>query len=212
MLAHHRRGRESPGLLLRQTQALSIANVKDQARRAEDGFSVDMPLKPAEEPLLAAHLVTPRALYSHHGIYVGQGRVIHYAGLANGFRSGPVEEISLQQFAYGRRVWIRQDARRFDRSEVVQRARSRLGERCYRILTNNCEHFCVWALRDEYFSEQVERLAVKVRAIKQTFPQELHVRTRYIHRPDQALVAGPFDSAADSSTAVSSNRPSPGTS
>ena len=25
-------------------------------------------------------------------------------------------------------------------------ARSRLGERSYRILTNNCEHFCEWCL------------------------------------------------------------------
>jgi hypothetical protein len=30
-----------------------------------------------------------------------------------------------------------------------ERARSRLGESRYRLLTNNCEHFCSWALRDE---------------------------------------------------------------
>src|SRR5262245_59687729 len=48
------------------------------------------------DPPLAAHLVTPRALYTHHGIYVGNGRVIHYAGLAHGLRRGPVEEVSLE--------------------------------------------------------------------------------------------------------------------
>jgi Lecithin retinol acyltransferase len=32
-------------------------------------------LQRGEEPPLAAHLITPRALYTHHGIYVGNGRV-----------------------------------------------------------------------------------------------------------------------------------------
>jgi hypothetical protein len=118
----------------------------------------DWLLRAGEEPALAAHLVTPRKLYSHHGIYVGNGRVIHYAGLAHGWRRGPVEEVSLEHFAHGRHVRVRNDSPRFDRSEVVARARSRLGERSYRVLTNNCEHFCAWALRGENRSLQVERL------------------------------------------------------
>jgi hypothetical protein len=42
---------------------------------------------------------------------------------------------------------------------VVERARSRLGECRYRLLTNNCEHFCSWALRDESRSKQIECLS-----------------------------------------------------
>jgi hypothetical protein len=118
----------------------------------------DWLLHAGEEPPLAAHLVTPRKLYSHHGIYVGNGRVIHYSGLAHGWRRGPVEEVSLEHFAHGRHVRVRNDSPRFDRGEVVARARSRLGERSYRVLTNNCEHFCAWALRGENRSLQVERL------------------------------------------------------
>ncbi len=34
--------------------------------------------------------------------------------------------------------------------------RARLSERRYRILMNNCEHCCSWALRDECRSRQVE--------------------------------------------------------
>jgi hypothetical protein len=124
----------------------------DNVRSAHDWL-----LHVGEEPLLASHLVTPRRLYSHHGIYVGNGRVIHYAGLANGWRRGPVEEVSLERFAHGREVRVCSDSARFDRSEVVARARSRLGERSYRVLTNNCEHFCTWALRGENRSLQVER-------------------------------------------------------
>ena len=127
--------------------------------------SRDWPFGSGEEPPLASHLVTRRALYSHHGIYVGNGRVIHYAGLAHGLQRGPVEDVSLQQFSHGRGIRVRHDPPRFDRREVVERARSRLGERSYRVLTNNCEHFCAWALRGESRSPQVERLCAPSRAV-----------------------------------------------
>jgi hypothetical protein len=64
-------------------------------------------------------------------------------------RGDPIEEISLQRFARGYDSWIRHDARIFDRGEVVERARTRLGEDSYRVLTNNCQHFCAWALRNQ---------------------------------------------------------------
>ena len=41
--------------------------------------------------------------------------------------------------------------------EIVRRARSRLGENDYRLLTNNCEHFCNWCLDGVSHSAQVER-------------------------------------------------------
>lgn len=102
------------------------------------------------EPPLGAHLVTSRAFYTHHGLYVGGGCVIHYS-------RGRVEEISVAGFADGRGVRIRRELPRFDRREVVERARSRLGEHDYRLLTNNCEHFCAWALQGESRSRQVDR-------------------------------------------------------
>ena len=37
------------------------------------------------------HLVTSRRGYAHHGIYVGGGMVVHYAGLCQLLHSGPVE-------------------------------------------------------------------------------------------------------------------------
>jgi Lecithin retinol acyltransferase len=39
----------------------------------------------------------------------------------------------------------------------VRRARSRIGEDDYRLLTNNCEHFCNWCLCGVSRSAQVER-------------------------------------------------------
>jgi hypothetical protein len=68
-----------------------------------------------------------------------------------------VEEISLARFTGGNPTWVRFDATpNFDRREVILRARSRLGEDSYRLLTNNCEHFCEWCLWDERRSYQVE--------------------------------------------------------
>lgn len=117
-----------------------------------------------EAPPLAAHLVTSRRGYTHHGIYVGDGKVVHYAGLSRSWRSGPVEEVSLAEFAHGRTIRVRTCSNpQFEPREVVTRARSRLGENRYQVLANNCEHFCEWCLRGRNRSSQVERLRNKPR-------------------------------------------------
>jgi Lecithin retinol acyltransferase len=117
---------------------------------------------------LGSHVVTPRRGYLHHGIYVGDGKVVHYAGLSYGLCRGPVEEVSLADFAHGRPVWIRSGAASsFDPREAVHRARSRVGEDCYRLLTNNCEHFCEWCLRGAPRSHQVEALFTLPRRVLQ---------------------------------------------
>ena len=106
---------------------------------------------------VGAHLVAERDGYEHHGIYVGNGQVIHYAGFSRRQRCGPVERISIGCFACGFAVTIQCDASPcYDGEEVARRAGSRLGERNYRLLTNNCEHFCSWCLFGECRSAQVE--------------------------------------------------------
>jgi len=106
-----------------------------------------------------AHLVSSRGWYEHHGIHLGGGRVAHYAGFCYGFHSGPVEEVSLEQFAAGRGFEVRTNVdAAFTPTQVVQRARSRIGERRYNLLANNCEHFCEWAINGRGASRQVERL------------------------------------------------------
>jgi hypothetical protein len=117
----------------------------------------DRPLDPEREPPLGAHMVTPRRGYTHHGIYVGGGRVVQYGGLSWGLRRGPVEEVPLSQFSLGYPVWVRVvGSHWFDQREVVRRARLRLGEDRYSVLTNNCEHFCEWCVHGEHRSYQVD--------------------------------------------------------
>lgn len=114
-----------------------------------------------QEPSPDAHLATVRGRYTHHGLYVGGGQVVHYAGLSREWAAGPVEEVSLAQFADGHRVWvIEHHAVPFSGSRIVQRARSRLGERRYRVLTNNCEHFCNWRISGCSRSPQIKRPAL----------------------------------------------------
>jgi hypothetical protein len=110
------------------------------------------------EPPLGAHITTPRRGYTHHGIYVGHGRVVQYGGLSQGLRIGPVEEVSLERFTHGHAFSIKPaEPGCFAADEVIRRARSRLGECRYDLLTNNCEHFCNWCLRAEPRSYQVDR-------------------------------------------------------
>ncbi|CAG2147830.1 hypothetical protein LMG31506_03687 [Cupriavidus yeoncheonensis] len=123
----------------------------EQQFKHHDGASL------ASDLPLGAHLVTGRHGYAHHGIYAGRGRVIHYAGFAHTLQAGPVEETSLEAFAAGCAVAVRlEPCARFVGVEAVARARSRLGENRYRLLSNNCEHFCSWCLSGESRSEQVE--------------------------------------------------------
>lgn len=122
------------------------------------------PIETTEEPKLGDHLVSPRTGYTHHGIYSGGGKVIHYSGLADGLQSGAIEETTLEAFSNGRGFTIRHyNNPRFKGRYVVDRALSRLEEDLYCVRTNNCEHFCEWCINDEHSSEQVN--SVKALAI-----------------------------------------------
>jgi Lecithin retinol acyltransferase len=129
-----------------------------QFSRPDEPQHRDKLLARGEEPQPGSHVISPRRGYVHHGIYIGDGKVVHYAGLARGRFRGRIEEVSLAEFAYGRSVWTRSsNLPAFVPGDVIRRARSRVGENRYRILRNNCEHFCEWCLRGESRSYQVER-------------------------------------------------------
>jgi hypothetical protein len=125
-----------------------------------------------EHLVAGTHLVIYRRGYTHHGIYLGDGRVVHYAGRIK-YPQGLVEEISLEEFSEGRalRAQKRQTGRFngneiFNANEIVRRARSRLGERRYDLLRNNCEHFCNWCRLGENRSLQVELFTAPVRLMR----------------------------------------------
>lgn len=48
--------------------------------------------------------------------------------------------------------------KKYDRPEIIDRARSRIGENNYRLIFNNCEHFALWCATGINESHQVNRL------------------------------------------------------
>lgn len=115
---------------------------------------------------LGAHLIVKHFGYSHHGIYVGRGRVIHYSGFAHLFRKRPIEITSLQRFAHGKAIHIKNyPSPRYKAKAVVKRMRSRMHENQYHLIINNCEHLCTWAITGIESSTQVERMQRRLTTI-----------------------------------------------
>jgi Lecithin retinol acyltransferase len=154
-----------------------------------------VPAHATQELPLGAHLVTPRRHYTHHGIYVGEGHVIHYAGFARSWQAGPVEEWTLVEFTSAQPLGlIDHPQSRHSAQQIVQRARARLGEQNYHLLRNNCEHFCNECIDGLHHSVQVQSLgrlsslaltcAVGLRSAAQRRPRQTHASIR------QLVVAG----------------------
>ncbi|MGK7873204.1 MAG: lecithin retinol acyltransferase family protein [Xenococcaceae cyanobacterium] len=97
-------------------------------------------------------LLNLQGVYEHHGIDCGNGTVIHYRK-----PSETIERTSLATFAKGNKVYLKQYSVGFCfiPNVVIHRAESRLGERKYNLLFNNCEHFANWCKTGICDSKQV---------------------------------------------------------
>lgn len=101
--------------------------------------------KDADDLQLGDHLWVQRFQYTHHGIYYGDGRLIHY--LIEG-----VTVDSLETFADGsivRRKNSYQSPTKYSPEEIITRAQSKIGEDSYNLAVNNCEHFCRWCRKGD---------------------------------------------------------------
>ena len=118
-----------------------------------------------EELAPGTQLIIRRRGYRHHGIYVGDRRVVHYAGRVR-YPQGLIEEVSLTEFIDGCPLSVGHSPDNSVCGElIVRRARSRLGERRYDIFRNNCEHFCNWCRAGEQRSEQTDSLRWSLRLV-----------------------------------------------
>jgi Lecithin retinol acyltransferase len=109
---------------------------------------------------LGTELIVDELAYRHHGTYLGEGgRIRHPHGL--------IETVPLRSFVGKRRLHAgRRPAELLHGDASVRRARSRLGERRYAIVSNNCERFCSWCQVGESRSKQVDRLLLRIRAVR----------------------------------------------
>ncbi|AXY56511.1 phosphatidylcholine--retinol O-acyltransferase [Acinetobacter chinensis] len=115
---------------------------------------------------LGSHLIVKHFGYSHHGIYVGRGRIIHYSGFAHLFKKRPIEITSLEKFSYGKNITVQTYHNpRYSGRKVVRRMRSRMNENNYHLIVNNCEHLCTWAITGVESSPQVIRMMNRLTTI-----------------------------------------------
>ncbi|HIK30367.1 MAG TPA: lecithin retinol acyltransferase family protein [Oscillatoriales cyanobacterium M59_W2019_021] len=91
-----------------------------------------------------------QGVYEHHGIDCGDGTVIHYRK-----PSETIERTSMETFTRGGKIYICHHEVCYIAETVVMRAESRLGERKYNLLYNNCEHFATWCKTGTSYSTQI---------------------------------------------------------
>jgi len=90
-----------------------------------------------------------RGLFDHVGIATGYGTVIHSSA-----RYGKVMETDLSDFSEGRPIRVVPYSSPMSGSEVVVRARGRIGQG-YNPLVRNCEHFVSWCVSGQARSSQL---------------------------------------------------------
>jgi len=138
-------------------------------------------MEPAKELQAGDVIFTDRGLYQHYGIYAGNGKVIHYAARNGDFGIDVgVRETHLEQFAGDGKYSVVQFkgnttvVKHFSRKETVRRAKSRVGEKSYNLIFNNCEHFAMWCKTGKSRSMQVEK-AVTVAFVLGTVALAAHL-------------------------------------
>ena len=112
------------------TKIDSDFNLRANQRYVPSKYNLDC----ADHICVTRYKPTP---YTHHGLYLGLGLVIHYD-------FNRICIVTLEQFAKGMPIFIVQSKITYSREEVMVRAVSRLGEEKYNLITNNCEHFVRW--------------------------------------------------------------------
>ena len=127
-------------------------------------------------PAVGDHLVVQHFCYTHHGVYVGNGQVIHYQGPS--FSDGQACRIilsTLEDFHGNQSLRvIAHPNRPFSRETGAARAFSRLGEHDYHLLFNNCEHFVLWCIEGQHDSPQVNHTSTALAATGTTLLKSGH--------------------------------------
>ena len=109
------------------------------------------------------HLVSERFCYTHHGLYVGNQKVIHYSGFSKGPFAGPIEIVDLATFTQGKHTYVKSSGHViYSREEAVIRAYSCIGKDSYHLFSNNCEHFVNWCILGIPISMQTDFFIVNV--------------------------------------------------
>ena len=97
-------------------------------------------------------------IYSHHGIYAGEGAVINYKGADKEKRDPAVIITDIDNFLNGGKLRRRNYKERLPYSESLRIAREHLSKKSYSLRMNNCEHFATYCATGKKKSLQVRRV------------------------------------------------------
>jgi Lecithin retinol acyltransferase len=104
------------------------------------------------------HIYVNRIWYTHHGVEVYDGMVVHFSGTPSSKSGATIRKDSLEAFAHGKKIHLRRysDPPPLPPDEAVRNAESNIGESRYHLVWNNCEHFARWCVTGKLKSSQVE--------------------------------------------------------
>lgn len=104
--------------------------------------------------------------YEHFGIYIGYGKVIDFSSDSI-FKENSIRERTLENFLEESQFFYFYDfnieSNEFSEKdtstpeETVNKAKSKLGDKGYNLLTNNCEHFAIWCKTGVHQSRQIDK-------------------------------------------------------
>jgi len=107
-------------------------------------------------------LIHWQGVYEHHGIDCGDGTVIHLRK-----RNQLITRSPFLEFTDRKQVYIKSYPISYIPDVVVNRAKSRLGEKVnYNLLFNNCEHFATWCKTGYAYSRQVRHFIPRLSQLK----------------------------------------------
>ncbi len=103
------------------------------------------------EPFPGAQIRAARPSYYHHGIYIGDDKVIHFGegnsdtdiqnAEANTVHISDLSEFLCGAFPEVRSYSIKEKLILRKSTAIVAEAKKMLGSKGYNLITNNCEHF-----------------------------------------------------------------------
>ena len=97
-----------------------------------------------------------RRFYTHHGIYMGDGEVVHVAGSIREKTDPEVVKTDLNRFLKGGTLKRREYKERLPASETTRIAERHISDKSYSMLWNNCEHFATYCATGKKKSRQVK--------------------------------------------------------
>ena len=118
-----------------------------------------------KKPEYGDHIRVDRGIYRHHGIYAADDEVYAFQaplGVEVSSENAVVLVESLADFLKGGTLEVRlfseeEKTRKRSPLEIVNHARSELGNKGYNLFSNNCEHFANRCVFGESHSSQVDQ-------------------------------------------------------